>query len=85
MTVETDGEEKRIGEEKTHKYYQQGEVIPKHQTHGSSLCMCSHGVQKKSTTYLFETGRDLRSTGTLLTPTHYKSNLNLCYRRWRVY
>ena len=85
MTVEIDGEEKDRRRKDTAILPTGGGDTKTPDTWKLFMHLCSHVVQKKSTTYLFETGRDLRSTGTLLTPTHCKSNLNLCYQRWRVY
>ena len=73
---------KRRGIENTRRYYQQGEVRPQaRRIWKLYMNVCGHGVQKKSTPYLLQTGRVVMSTGTLLTPTHYQPTLQLWYRR----
>ena len=41
------------------------------------MCPYIHVLQKKRTEYRFHNGRDLMTTGTLLTPPHYQQNLRI--------
>ena len=43
-----------------------------------------HGLWRNITKYLFYTGRELLSNGTLLKPSHYQPILWLCFCMWKA-